>query len=956
VKRRTSLSSRWLAFASTTLIATAKTLAQPAEIEPILVEPATGAPESEPEAIMAPEDIIVTGTRIRPRSEFGTAAAVDIIDRERIDRSGVQTLQELVQYLTTTQGTGTLGMTNFGGPSGQAASAINLRGLGPGATLLLLNGRRLNPSGAAIVYQHFSDLSLVPLAAVDRVEILRAGASAIYGADAVGGVVNIITRRNWSGARLQGDGRTTQHFDHGEYTASTSVGSISERAHVLLAVAYNRRTELTVGERDWPDAKYRSTLSYPGSFATLAGDVMTDPACGTVLGSERVPGPGGQGELCSVPYGDNFPLINNGERIHAFGSAAFDLTDHTMFFSEALFSHFRTDNIQVPSFPIVPPFPIVPADHIENPYRQPLLYIGAPLGADSGSGRDSGDDDSFHGVVGIRGDLEDAAEGTFLESWEWELSASLGFSRYRESDRDTLRPAFQEALNSCSDPAHLEGCFNPFYSASDGSGRPNPQAVIDGFRSDQVLLADHSLQTYNAGVTGALFELPGGDVGLAFGGELRREWRTHRLDHDSNQLNYALLLGNANSAAARNVYSAYLELRWPVYHGIELQTAGRLEHYTDTDTTPLSPFAGLTITPSELFDESDLWPALHKLQLRGNLSRAFRAPTIFNTFAGIATLPTPVTYRGQPLYAAVQLAGNPELEPETAWTWSAGLLWAPMDEFSITGDYWAYDYKGRIQGEDPQQFLNLQENNLAMGLPGDPHVVTTANGDLQSITVSTINATGSVVTTGIDFAVNIRLNGATFGAAADSFGEFELGIEGTYTLTYDVPRRMVGLRSLPDGSVIGPKDCEGSAAVDLDGDPENDAQNDQDTCHVAGRRNVGLGDPPAIPRLRANLPLTWSYAGHSLTAITHIIGELADDAPPLEADGGFETIPAWITLDLQYGFLIKDVIGKEFKLRVGCMNVFNRLPPVANGTDPAFVLDVHDPRGRMFYASLSSEF
>jgi iron complex outermembrane recepter protein len=924
-------------------------LQEPALQEPALQEPATQElPEMPAEVTLLAADMVVTGTRIRPTSSsFGPSAPVAVIDRKQLEQSGVQNLPSLVQYLTSTQGTGMIGTTNYNSAAGQAASAINLRGLGAGATLLLLNGRRMNPSGAATGRVHFADLSTIPLAAVERIEILRGGASAVYGADAVAGVVNVITRRAWDGARVVVEGQTTQELDQGEFTASTTMGAVGPRSRLMGALSYYRRSELIAGERDWPDDKYQSPLGYPAAFATSSGTIFTDPACESVPRTQPVPGPGGMGELCQIDYRDFFPLLNNAERANVYGNGEFDLSDHLMLFTEVQLSHLASDNVQAPSFPVVAPYPIVPADHIENPNGESLLYLGSPLGIDTREGRDSADDDSLRGVVGLKGDLSDIAEDGLLESWEWELSASFGISRFRQSTADILRAEFQNALNSCSDPAALDNCFNPFYSASDGSGRPNSQAVVDRILGTELILAEHSLQTYNAGATGHLWELPGGELGVAFGGELRREWRVTKLDHDANQLRYAFLIGNANAAAEREVYSGYLELRWPLLDGIELQTAGRIEHYSDTGTTT-SPFAGLLLTPSELIGVDSTPKLLRRLQLRANASRAFRAPSIYDTYPGFLTAPLPVTYQSRPLYVPIQQFGNPDLEPEEAFTFSAGLTWSPFAQLNIDADFWHYDYKQRIQLEgDPQQFVN----NVAAGYP-DPRVITTPSGDISAIQVKTINADGSVVTSGIDFGVT-----ATLGGDKEAPGQFSFGIHGTWTLSYDVPRGGLGLRILPDDSVLGPADCEGSAEADLNDDPNDDTQNDTDRCDVLGKRNGSANaDPPSLPRLRANIPLSWSLANHSVAAIGHVISAVEDDVAPLHADGSFDSIPAWFSLDLQYGYAFQNLIGKQLALHVGCLNVFDEPPPIVNGTDPPYAIELHDPRGRIFYARLSAEF
>jgi len=920
----------------------------------------------EPAASSASE-IIVTGSRIRS-TKFAASAPVDIVDRAQIARSGASNLADIVQHLTTSQGAGSQGGMTQGVIPAQGTVTVNLRGLGEGATLVLINGRRMNPSGAS-VDTNITDLSTIPLAAVERIEVLKAGASAIYGADAVGGVVNIITRKKFSGLRVEADGQATSKFDHNDVTASAAFGAADERGRVMIAGSYLRRGELVASERDWTKDSYVSTQGQPGAYIPVSaagmplGGARPDPACANVMGSMLAPS--GTNTLCSFQYREFAALIGKVERANVFGSAEYDLTKHTTVFGEVSASRMRGDAINSPSLPLLP-YPLVPANHVDNPFvvpeglpnagqRTAVLWIGRPLGAAAGPVRNPFADDTFRAVLGLRGDFEDVARGTLFESWQWELYSMMGISRYRYTFKDNLADPLRRALNSCSDPTNLIGCFNPFYSAVDGTGTPNSARVIRSFAGEMTIMNDHALQTYNAGMSGPLFALPGGDVGLAFGGELRHEWRTGEYDHNANEDRYVFYVGSPDSSVERDVYSGYLELRWPFLDGLELQTAARLEHYTDIKTGAVSPFAGVTLTPARIFGPDNTPALFRSLQLRGNISTAFRAPTIVQSSSGYQTVPTSLRLNpSSPLstYLPVRRFGNSDLKPETALTISGGFSWRPIEQLSLLVDLWRYDYVNRIGVEDSQQIIN--EDMLAM----DPRVVRDANGSTVGVNVSQINVSGHTVTSGIDFGAIFDLPGVRRGP--DSWN-LSVGVTGTYTFVYDIPRGQSSTRAIPanpatgdPAKVLPPADCDGSSAVDFDMDPNNDKANDKDACHVAGKRNA-TNFAPAIPRWRLNLPVTFTLAGHSLSAIPRYISGFDDDLQP-NVDGSFDRIGAWLSLDLQYGYVLKNVIGKELALRVGVYNLFDADPPRVNGSAAAYELGTHDPRGRMIYAKLSGEF
>jgi iron complex outermembrane receptor protein len=427
------------------------------------------------------------------------------------------------------------------------------------------------------------------------------------------------------------------------------------------------------------------------------------------------------------------------------------------------------------------------------------------------------------------------------------------------------------------------------------------------------------------------------------------------LDHDANEDRFVFYVGNPDSSVQRNIYSGYLELRWPFLRGLDLQTAARVEHYTDIDSTAVSPFAGLTVTPSQLIGQDNTPAVFRRLQLRGNVSTAFRAPTIVQSDASFQTVPTPLRLNASsPLstYLPVRRFGNADLKPETALTISGGFTWTPFDQLSLLLDLWRYDYVDRISVEDAQQVIN--EDMLTM----DPRVVRDGNDNIVGVNVKQINVSGHTVTSGMDFGTVFNFRNVP--PASDTWN-ISAGITGTYTFVYDIPRAQASTRAIPanpatgePAKVLPPADCEGSSAVDFDMNPNNDKSNDKDACHVAGKRNYTNFAPP-IPRWRVNFPVTFTLAGHSVSAIPRYIGGMDDDVQP-NADGSFDRISHWLSLDLQYGYTAKNVIGREMTLRVGVYNVFNESPPHVNGSAAAHEAAVHDPRGRMIYAKLSGEF
>jgi len=918
----------------------------PAQPIPADAGAATGAApgaglEPEPaaleEAPSARAEMVVTGSRIKQTSSFSAAAPVQVMDRKELERTGATNLADLLTYLPVNQGSGAQGDGN----QSVNTVSINLRGLGEGSTLVLLNGRRLPLSGGFNSKgQMFVDISTIPLAAVERVEILKGGASAIYGSDAVAGVVNIITRKHFDGALVELDGQTTSRFDQRDGTVSVALGAESKRGRVFVAGSYFNRSELLTSDRDWTKNGYINQFGYPGWFV-VGTTPHPDPACGTTPYTKITPAPGGgAGNICSFQYRNFFTLIPEAERGNGFGSGEYDITKHTTLFGEILASTLRGSYTTPPSYPILAPPPTVPANHVDNPFGQPVIAVLDPLGPPYPAQHPTTDADSVRGLVGLKGDFEGVGAGTLFESWTWEAYMSAAEGRNRLLIPDTLHANVQNALNSCSNPADLSNCYNPFYSSVDGTGTPNSAAVINRFYGAQETITDSQLFTYNAGLTGNLFELPGGDLGFALGGEVRHESRESKLDHDAHENAYSFLIGNPDAQADRDVYGGYLELGIPIYHGIKLQAAGRLENYTDIKQTAFSPSGGLTITPSEIAGRDKTPSALRHLQLRGNATSAFHAPNLYQSFPGYTTVPTPLQVGpGPPQFLPVHGSGNPQLKPEHALAVSGGFTWMPIDELNLSSDAWYYDYTDRIELENSQQIV---DQFLATG--ADPRVIVDpASGQISQVAPRYINLVGHTITDGIDFGGSVTLTNKTFGGNVPDAQQQKLsiGAMGTYVLNFNYPFSEASPRLLPNGSTLPPAYCNGSSPTSL--------------CQGAGSRNYSNVWQIAIPRWKANFPVTWSYMGHSVTLVTHYIDGYKDDLLP-EADGSFDKIAAWITLDAQYAYRLKDVIGEELRFTIGVYNVFDADPPKVNGLASSYDVTTHDPRGRMLYAKLSAKF
>jgi iron complex outermembrane recepter protein len=924
--------------------------------------------EAPPPAAGSSDELVVTGSRIK-RTSFATPSAVEVVDRKALAASGAQRMGDVVKSMDINSGSefNTDVSTAAGG-----TTSFNLRGLGLSSTLVLLNGRRLvQTATASSDGSNFVDINTIPVSAIERIEILKGGASAIYGSDAVAGVVNIITRKKMNGFEAQVGGQTTDNFDQREWDVALTGGATTDRTRVVGTLTYFNRSPLDAEERDFTkNGRNTSALGQPSAFVRLVPnpmmpmmfvpamrpadgnpmametDTFVDPGCGTtayplstVVGNTSM-----ATNLCSFNFNSYFDLVIEEQRVNTFGNVEHDLSDHTTIFFETGYTRGRAERSISPAFPIlVSPSIIIPPDHRDNPVDMPLAWQGRVLGGGSPPTIQFYHSDTLHTATGIKGDLGGVAEGvSMLEDWEWELSGTWGMNRFALGLSDILTGPLRTAVSSAScGPMAMNPtatCLNPFSDAVGGM-RTDP-SVIERINGERRYRGDTELTTVGADITGPLFELPGGDLSLAAGVQMRNENLEVDNDHQANQREYIFLIGGDDYTADRRVLAGYGELSLPFLEGLEVQAAGRVENYDDAGTS-LNPMAGLSWIPAKTF-MGDEAPQVSKLRLHGTFATTFRAPSllqmygeqtelreIFN-FTPMAANPALGMQAARGVFSAVRTLGNEDLDPETATAITGGIEWPAAEGLVISADYWLYDYKDLVQKEDAQSLVAMDFNCN----PADPVTsgcdtrITRGTGGTPNVIVVEFVNQSSVKTQGIDFAANYR---SDFGATA---GTFSFGVSGSYTLSYDIPKVAIPASVIAGGAI----ECSG------------------DSCNVAGVRNFSNFGRP-LPQLRGTLPIGWNLDIHNAAVIVHYISSYKDDfnsAPAGSMTPSYKDIDGWVTIDLQYSLRITEGDTAATTLKFGVLNLLGSDPPKV---DAGLGYDVltHDPRGRLLYARLIQE-
>ncbi|MDH5674998.1 MAG: TonB-dependent receptor [Myxococcales bacterium] len=928
-----------------------------------LPEDSGEADESEHAGDGSIEEIVVTGSRIKRRSAFSTASPVQIVDRKELEVSGAENLADVIRYLSVNSGSTQSIATGTGG-----VQQFNLRGLGPQATLVLVNGRRMVPTGAgAGGGGGFVDVGTIPIAMVERIEILKGGASAIYGSDAIAGVVNIITRRKFDGVRVEARGVSMDSFEQMDGDISLAAGKTFDGGGIVGGATYYVRQPLMIEDLPWAQEFDVSQFGHPASFAWVGpvGQriyetsglgaqrvVLPDPACGEP-GSQSFLGPASPTTNNQFCYTNAHPnaLFGSERRISAYVTGDLDLSDHTLAFTELMASVDEQRQRVAPSFGVLtrPVFASLSGNpHADAPDYLPqgggypptlgVAYIGRPAGGNIGKNRFiENDSHTLRAVVGLRGDLQDAMANTIAEDWEWELAGTWSRTNYTINAPDTLETEFRASLgipealdelgimdNPCApslsaDERVAAGCYNPFYLSERSDAE---LAIIDGFSDVMVLDTDSTLIMGDAQLGGPLFELPGGDVSFALGHQIRYEERVLDAGALAEAEAFSFVLGNTSNRNDRLVNSPYLEFAIPLINGLEVELAARLEAYSEFDPE-LREKIGLTLGLGELFGSNEkIW---RRLILRGVWTRAFRAPNLFQTAEeSLATAPTGFTSSsGDTAFAAARVRGNAGLKAEEATAISGGFQWLPIDQLALSFDYYFYEYENQIAPENGagfyRDFTQCIEDQSGPGGDlescRDDRVVTsdgTITGTLQAVEVQWINAP-KVQTQGIDLGGQLTINQDLLGTGSD-FGAFTIGGQGTYILEF--------------------------LAIDEDGEE----------FEAAGHNNA-LNFVRPMPRFRSNFMAGYRYSDHSLSATVRYIGEVEDD-DAINVVGIEHTMPAWVTLDLQYTLSLPDLIGSLTEVRVGVRNVGDVAPPLSYSGG----ISSYDPRGRLLFAGLTQEF
>lgn len=996
------------------------------------------ASEAATDATEQQSEIVVVGSQIRG-AQVTAALPVTVIDEAQIDATGAVSGDELFRSIPQ------MGDVAFNSTNGATSSnfargdvgSINLRNLGVGNTLVLLNGRRVvqHPGSQAdenLVPVITYNSNAIPVAGLSRLEVLRDGAAAIYGTDAVAGVVNTVLRNDVEGGYLDLQYGGAEGTGLREFQTSGLLGHNFDdgRGNFTLSFVYTDRSALDSNDQGFTNSAdkrplfvgtrfegtasldRRSTLSPWGDFQTPAGFGVVRSngiALTNASGQFHIQPTGFAGCQLGLANGiciddgnrataaadrelrsnaqANYPIsvIPSLKRLNVFLTSHYDLADNLTLFTEAGYYLAQTRSLQDSVFSIGSIRMVVPASNYWNPFgpvtfangqanpnRLPGLNIptaGLPVSIVNYRFNDLGptevkvENQQFRFLAGLRGNFG---------NWDWEAAGVYSEAQIVDNQNAISATLLQRNLALSTPDAYnpfnggnIANTTGPDTTLSSAAAR---QAIsVLAVRRDKTTMALGDFKISNA----RLFELPGGNLGIAAGVEVRRDTQLDDRDpHVDGTFTWLDTVNNVvqpsdmygvsptpDTFGARTVFGAYAELAIPIVspemgipliHRLEAQVAGRYEHYSDFGDVAKPKVAAA-------------WDIVDGLRIRGSWAQGFRAPNLEQVNATLVTRGnTRVDYArceadlrarritafsgcSQSYVATAQRSGNPNLQPEESTNWTVGAVVQPrfvperFGRFTLTADYWEIKQEGIVGlfGEGNALILDYllrqsgQTNpNVIRLTPTADDIALVAGTGLQPIGVvqyvrdQYVNLLPQTVR-GLDIGLNWSLRDT-------GIGSFNLAVNAAHLIEfYRSPS--------PDIAAL----LAARAAGQIN----------------AGTTITGGGDllrDGGRPKWRVTGSLTWNYGGLTVGGFAQYISSVLDTGL-VDAAGQAWVVDSQVTGNLYVQYAFENGALKGTSFRFGARNITNEKPPLDSGTW-GYTGSLYAPYGRYLYGSIRKSF
>ncbi|MGY8985737.1 MAG: TonB-dependent receptor domain-containing protein [Sphingomonadales bacterium] len=899
------------------------------KITQLLLMTALGAGTIMAPAVMAQsddaivEEVVVTGSRIK-RLDLTSVGPVTTLTETEIEATGITNLEVLLQRLPSAAGFGGNQTAAYWTSNGWGTPQINLRGLGINRTLVLVNGRRVVNGGTGA--NSSVDLSMIPMSLISRVEVLKDGASATYGADAVAGVVNLITKKSFEGLEIEGKYGQTDEEDGREYLIDATWGVSSDRGNVMMNLSFQSNEAMPLAHESRRPFPLNRDGSQGGSSATIggrttlpAGYVMPDGSVLTNPTRINFNQGAGSGDFFEVydsskhPFNYNpyFNAVQPIKRISFTTIGDYEVNDNIRMFAEFMLTHRESSQ---PASPATLKNISFDASHPTNPTGVDFNLERRRL-LENGSRDFFQEVDTWRAVTGFDGD--------FGNGWSYEVAFNWGRNTGLDAIANNINMArLNEALDTSV-------CGSGGIPCADILGYGDvTQDVLDYIVFNQTGTGGNEQIGVGANITGDLFDLPAGTVGFAGGVEWRKDtgWRT-----PDSLVTAGFALGNqadpiSGSTKAKEIYG---EVSVPLFANTSFAKSMDLDvalRYSDYDL-----FGG-----DENYKIGLNWVVNDMFKVRGTMASAFRIPNVPELFGGVsegnmttvdpcngyalagstvsATVAANCAAAGVPANF-VQLGntiltdrgGNPALQPESAKSMTIGVVLQPSSGLSFTFDYFDIDISDAMRETSGSTKLAIcydSPNRSHAFCGADQHTRNTLNGDVNFLSTQKYN-TGGESMKGLDF-------GAVYNFATEDLSH-TVNFQATYLMKYETTAFVGDEPTVFDGFI--------------------------------GSGNGGY------PRIRAFTSYNLAAAKWNATYSIQMIGR-GDDFN--DASGGVgSNMPNVFYHNVQFSYEINDAT----KISAGIDNLFQKDPPrVSSWTDGNTDTMTYDLAGRRGYVRIGYTF
>jgi len=838
----------------------------------------------------------VTGSRI-PRAQVEGPAPITVINAEEIRSSGFTTVPDVLRAMTQNGGETQSQQSSSGADFSPGAQQVDLRGLGPNHTLVLVNGRRI--ADFPMPFQgrsNFTDVSNIPLGMIDRIEVLTGSASAIYGSDAIAGVVNFILKKKADGTTVDVRMGTTSEGGGESFDMSLSSGFSKGNFNAVYSVELQSQTPLWAYERDIQDSTQDgptegSRIARRAYLRTDYNDDYLDPGAATCealagqnQGSTYHAFRPRYGYYCgsdaSIGYGT---ILSKRRGANGYASLSYDFDNGQQWFADVQMGHHTLALMRD-----VTSWGRMAADGDESGYFNNEATGEIEFWQRQFSPEEMG---------GLRNAMVRSTQKTFSVTTgfkgnlvgNWDYEAALSHSQYQS------RISWPQIVAAKANDLFLGPQLGedddgfPIYNADPSRlYTPLTRAEYDSIAARTTYTPKSRTETAALTLTnGSLFGLPGGDVGFAATVEVGQQ--AYALNPDPLATEYYYYSWkDSDGKGSRNRWATAAELRLPLHDTLNLSVAGRYDQYR---------YSGHTIGKATWSGGLE-WRPVDSLLVRGSYGTAFRAPDLHYVFAGPGNDET----TAEDLYSCRaddaddcsdyernvirSRSGNRELDPETSTSWSAGFVWSPAAGLDLSVDWFDIDMRKQVQDMDVRTIL-ASEANCRLGdaditsptcVDALARVTRTADGRLYGVYVNPINVARES-TSGIDVGLRYRLQTGA--------GDFIFNGTHTRVKEHDFQR--------------------------YPGDPTED--------------QFAVNSGFDIPRTKTSVSVTWEKDAWSATVYGSRLGKLPNsDSYDQVFDPDSGDSP-YIKATYRYNASVQYRFDDHSRLSLSVANVFNKMPP-----------------------------